>query len=77
MSEYSTQEFSLIDWQAKATQIRIPSKAWVNGQPIDAVNGETRPCLNPATGELLANVTECQNEDGDLAVGVARDVFER
>ncbi|WP_221794199.1 aldehyde dehydrogenase [Oceanobacter mangrovi] len=68
-------EYSLDYWQSQASQIAIPANAWINGKPAAAISGQTRPCLNPATGELLANVAECQPEDGDLAVKIARDTF--
>ena len=62
-------------WQTQAEQVRIPSKAWINGMAVDALSGTTRACINPATEQPLAQVSECQPEDADLAVTVAREAF--
>ena len=68
-------ERNLDYWQSKAAQTAIPANAWINGKPTPALSGKTRSCINPATGKVLAEVAECQPEDGDLAVKIARDTF--
>ncbi len=37
----------------------LKSQAYINGQWIDADDGETHAVKNPATGEVLANVARC------------------
>jgi len=66
---------TLADWTAKAAQVRIPAHAWVDGKPVQALSGATVPLMNPATGQVLAQMPDCKQEDGDAAVQVARRVF--
>lgn len=49
---------------------------YINGQFVDSVSGKTFETLNPATGEVLANVAEANYEDIDLAVKAARNAFD-
>ena len=64
------------DWHESAGSLRIESRAFIDGQYVDALSGETRPTMNPANGELLANVANCGPEDADRAAAIARRVFE-
>ena len=70
MTQYTTAE-----WTAKAAQLTIPAHAWVNGKPVQAVAGETQPCMNPATGEVLAQIPDCKQADADETVKIARTTF--
>ena len=53
----------------------------IGGEWVDAACGETMEVLNPATGEVIAEVPRCNAEDVDRAVaggeegpaGMARD----
>ena len=64
------------DWQSAASELEIESRAFINGQMTDALSGETRPCINPSTGEKLTDVASCGAEDADLAVRHARKTFD-
>jgi acyl-CoA reductase-like NAD-dependent aldehyde dehydrogenase len=66
---------TVTDWQAAAAELDIDGRAFINGQMTDALSGETRACINPSTGEKLADVANCGAEDADLAVGYARAAF--
>ena len=44
-------EYTYEQWQQKAKAITIESRAFINGQYVDALSGETRATYNPATGE--------------------------
>ncbi len=68
-------QYSLAEWTAKAAATRIPAHAWVNGQPVQALAGETTPCINPATGQVLAQIPDCKQADADSAVAIARQTF--
>lgn len=70
-------EKSLADWQSAAEKIHIDGRALINGERVNALSGETRPTVNPATGQPLAEVAYCGEADADRAVQVARDVFEK
>jgi phenylacetaldehyde dehydrogenase len=49
----------------------------INGQWVNAQSGKTFPTYDPATGEVLAHVTEGDKADIDLAVQAARKAFEQ
>ena len=67
---------TMTNWQAAADGLNIEGRAFINGQMTDALSGETRPSINPATGVKLADVAKCGAEDADLAVGHARAAFD-
>jgi len=52
-------------------------KMLINGQWVNAQSGKTFPTYDPATGEVLAHVTEGDKADIDLAVQAARKAFEQ
>lgn len=64
-----------IDWHQKARDIQINGQAFINGKSCDSLSGETRPTINPATGQALAEVAYCNTEDADLAVKYARQAY--
>ena len=51
-------------------------RIFVAGEFAGGADGEYREVLNPATGEVIAEVPECSAEDVDRAVGAARGAFE-
>ncbi len=59
----------------EAATIRYKSQAFINGHYVDAQAGKTFPCINPATGKVLAQVAACDASDIDLAVKHARHAF--
>ena len=46
-------------------------KMFVDGEFVDALSGETMEVLNPATGEVIAEVPRSGEEDVDRAVAAA------
>jgi phenylacetaldehyde dehydrogenase len=48
----------------------------IGGQWVDALSGKTLESLNPATGEVLAEIAAGEAADVDLAVAAARAAFE-
>jgi len=64
------------DWIDKASKIRFCDNAFIDGKAVPARSGRTFASLNPATGETLAEVASCGEEDIDLAVAAARRSFE-
>jgi 4-guanidinobutyraldehyde dehydrogenase/NAD-dependent aldehyde dehydrogenase len=67
---------TLTDWQSQAGQLNIEGRAFINGRFVDALSGQTRPTINPANGQELADVAICGPEDADLAVSSARAAFD-
>ena len=48
----------------------------IDGKWVDAASGKTFTTLNPATGEVLAEVAEADSADIDKAVGAARQALD-
>lgn len=51
-------------------------KLYINGKWVESVTGKTFESLNPATGEVLAVVSEAGTDDVDAAVKAARRAFD-
>lgn len=66
---------SITDWSLKADKIRPNGKAFINGQYVDAENGETFIQKSPVDGRMLAPVASCSANDIDNAVSAARHAF--
>jgi betaine-aldehyde dehydrogenase len=49
---------------------------YINGEYVDAAEGETEPVLNPGTGEVIAHAPLSTPADVDRAVKAARAAFE-
>src|SRR4029077_15389576 len=47
-------------------------KAFIGGEWADSASGETMDVINPATGEVVAEVPRCGAEDVDRAVEAAK-----
>lgn len=68
---------SLQHYQDIAKKVLIPTQAFINGQYTPAQSGKTFITKNPATEEVLANVSACDIEDVNMAVKNARQAFEQ
>jgi acyl-CoA reductase-like NAD-dependent aldehyde dehydrogenase len=56
-----------------AQENRLPDlRPLIGGEHVDVTSGRTFPIMNPAKGELLADVPECGPEEIDRAVKAAR-----
>ncbi|MEM6758761.1 MAG: aldehyde dehydrogenase [Pseudomonadota bacterium] len=64
------------DYRAIASALNLPTQAFIDGSFRPALSGDTFPTMNPATGEVLAQVAACGAADIDFAVQKARDAFE-
>ncbi|MDF3932483.1 aldehyde dehydrogenase [Pseudomonas citronellolis] len=64
------------DWEARAQNLKIEGRAFVDGQYVDAIDGATFDCLSPVDGRFLAKVASCDAADAERAVQVARAAFE-
>jgi acyl-CoA reductase-like NAD-dependent aldehyde dehydrogenase len=54
----------------------IRSRAFIDGEYVDAISGETFADVSPVTGETIAHVAACDTADVDRAVRGARAAFE-
>jgi 1-pyrroline dehydrogenase len=50
-------------------------KAFIGGDWADSASGETMEVINPATGDVIAEVPRCSAEDVDRAVAAAKQVL--
>ncbi|WP_103310908.1 MULTISPECIES: aldehyde dehydrogenase [unclassified Pseudomonas] len=64
------------EYAAIAKSMSFPNTAFINGAFKPAISGNTFATVNPATGELLTEVSACAAEDVDYAVSKAREAFE-
>jgi acyl-CoA reductase-like NAD-dependent aldehyde dehydrogenase len=51
-------------------------KNLVGGEWVDALDGQTMEVLNPATGEVIAEVPKCSDADVERAVDAARTAWD-
>lgn len=56
--------------------LQSAKKLFINGRFVESQTGKTFNSMNPATGEVLAVVSEALAEDVDLAVEAARNAFD-
>lgn len=63
-------------WHAMASELSIETRAFIGGEFVDSASGQTFPCINPASGQLIAEVSACNQTDVDRAVVIARQCFE-
>ena len=53
----------------------LKTKAYVDGEWIDADSGDTLPVLNPATGETIAEIAKCGTAETRRAIEAANRAF--
>ncbi|OBY25713.1 aldehyde dehydrogenase [Leisingera sp. JC1] len=68
-------DYSHDDWKSRAAALSFRSQAFIDGRFTDAASGKTFASVNPATGEVLAQVSECDEEDVNRAVAAGRRAF--
>ncbi|MGM0856424.1 MAG: aldehyde dehydrogenase [Pseudomonadota bacterium] len=67
---------TLADWQSKAALLSFETHAFINGEFVAAADGSTLTSINPATGNVLAEVASCDAQDAERATQAARATFE-
>ncbi len=70
-----TRPSSRPEWEARARALSIRHQAFIDGRYVDAASGKTFDCISPIDGAVLAKVAECEAEDVERAVRVARAAF--
>ena len=61
--------------QSRDAVLREEYHCLIGGELTGAASGKTVPTLNPATGERLADVPDCDERDVDRAVEAARQAY--
>lgn len=69
-------EFTHTEWKSQAAALQFRNQAFIDGKFVDAASGKTFDSINPATGAVLAQVAECDEEDVNRAVAAGRRAFE-
>ena len=64
------------DWARAAGELTLPNQAFIGGEYVDAVSGETFDDISRIAGTFLTAVASCDAEDVDQAVVSARGAFE-
>ena len=62
-------------WEARADALHIRNQAFIDGKYVDAASSKTFDCISPIDGRVICAVAECESEDVDRAVIVARAAF--
>ena len=68
---------SFQEWKTKASKLNFRNQAFIGGNFVNSVSGKTLASINPATGDVQTQVSECDYQDIDLAVIAARRAFEK
>ncbi|WP_460275702.1 aldehyde dehydrogenase [Celeribacter sp. ULVN23_4] len=69
-------QLSFAEWQENANALNFRTKAFIDGEFVDALSGKTFATINPATGAEIAQIAEGDAADIDRAVKAARVAFE-
>jgi gamma-glutamyl-gamma-aminobutyraldehyde dehydrogenase len=59
-----------------ASSLKLPARPFVDGAYRQTTTGQKFSSINPATGEVLAEIESCSQKDVDAAVTVAKAKFE-
>jgi gamma-glutamyl-gamma-aminobutyraldehyde dehydrogenase len=65
------------EYKAIGESLDCPTNAFINGQFQSSKSARTFPTINPATGQVIAEIASCNKEDVDRAVDKAREVFDQ
>jgi gamma-glutamyl-gamma-aminobutyraldehyde dehydrogenase len=64
------------EYKAIASNLSLPTNAFIDGAFRPSNSGKTFTSVNPATGETLAEIAACDASDVDFAVARARQAFD-
>ncbi|CAH7320359.1 Aldh1l2 [Phodopus roborovskii] len=69
----------VVDYVSKEVNemtVKMPYQCFINGQFVDAEDGETYDTVNPTDGSTICRVSFASSADVDKAVAAAKDAFE-
>jgi gamma-glutamyl-gamma-aminobutyraldehyde dehydrogenase len=77
MSISTAQAFDRAAWKqaAERTQPRIETRLFIDGEYVDAIDKGRFATINPANGEVVAEMAAGTSKDIDRAVASARSAF--
>lgn len=68
-------DFTFEYWQSLAANLKPEGRAFINGDYVDAADGDTFDSVSPIDNKVLAKVASCKDADVDVAVAHARAAF--
>ncbi|WDZ52859.1 aldehyde dehydrogenase [Acinetobacter vivianii] len=71
-----TELLSAAEYAQIAKNLKFPTQAFIDWKFQPSVSGNTFTTTNPATGEVLAEITACNEQDVNIAVANAKTAFE-
>ncbi len=63
------------EYAALAQRITLPTQAFIDGAFVPSVSGRSFATRNPATGQVLTEITACDSRDVDIAVAKAKAAY--
>ena len=69
-------EQKAVDWRELAATFAPRTHAFIDGKYQPALSGATFDCVNPANGQVIAQIASCDAADVDAAVASARRAFD-
>lgn len=67
---------STAQYAAIAKKLVLPTQSFVNGAKYTSTSGRTFETVNPATDEVLAQITACDANDVNIAVANAKEAYD-
>ena len=64
------------NFHTAASRLEFETRAFINGNFVDAASGKTFDSINPASGEVITSLAACDAEDVNRSVTAARTAFE-
>ena len=68
---------SFSEWQRISQQLSFPDSSFIHGRSHQAVSGATLAVVSPRDGQVLTQLSACDEQDADIAVQSSRDAFEQ
>ena len=50
---------SFQEWKTKASKLNFRNQAFIGGNFVNSISGKTLASINPATGDVQTQVSEC------------------
>jgi gamma-glutamyl-gamma-aminobutyraldehyde dehydrogenase len=75
MSTTSARELDRAGWHELANDLKPETRCFIDGDFVPAIKAGTFESINPATGDVIAEVARGTAEDIDVAVAAARRAF--
>lgn len=69
-------DLTLADWRARAARLRFETRHFIDGDYVDSLEGGRFPVVNPASAQVLCEVSAGDAGDIDRAVASGRRCFQ-